>query len=73
MSRPTPRFKDAHDVLGRHGVDFVVVGGVAAVLAGAPISTFDPTSFNRTRRNGEVIAALRDIDARYRTTGVLRP
>ncbi len=41
MIRPAPRFKDALDVLARHGVEFVVVGGVAAVLAGAPISTFD--------------------------------
>ena len=28
-------------VLNNHGVDFIVVGGVAAVLEGAPISTFD--------------------------------
>jgi hypothetical protein len=31
----------ALDVLARHGVESVIVGGVAAVLAGAPISTFD--------------------------------
>lgn len=28
-------------MLAGHGVDFIVVGGVAAVLGGAPISTFD--------------------------------
>jgi len=28
-------------VLRGHQVDFIVVGGVAAVLQGAPVSTFD--------------------------------
>jgi hypothetical protein len=77
MSRPAPRFKDALDVLARHGVDFVVVGGVAAVLAGAPISTFDLDIV--PARNPEnllrLLAALNELDARYRdTTGrILRP
>jgi hypothetical protein len=37
-----PRFKDALEILAKHRVDLVVVGGVAAVLSGAPIATFDP-------------------------------
>ena len=37
MRRPTPRFRDALEVLARHGVKFIVVGGVAAVPEGAPI------------------------------------
>ena len=41
MDRQPPRFKEALEVLGHHHVDFIVVGGVAAVLGGAPISTFD--------------------------------
>lgn len=41
MAGPRPSFRAALDVLARHRVDFVVVGGVAAVLNGAPISTFD--------------------------------
>lgn len=41
MIRQPPKFKEALEVLARHHVDFVVVGGVAAVLGGAPISTFD--------------------------------
>jgi hypothetical protein len=28
-------------LLERHGVEYVVVGGVAAVLQGAPVTTFD--------------------------------
>jgi hypothetical protein len=77
MSRPAPRFKDALDVLARHGVDFVVVGGVAAVLAGAPISTFDLDIVPaRSPENlVRLVAALNEIDARYRdlTGGTLRP
>jgi hypothetical protein len=68
MSRPAPRFKDALDVLARHGVEFVVVGGVAAVLAGAPISTFDLDIVPaRSPENlVKLVAALSEIDARYR-------
>ena len=77
MSRPAPRFKDALDVLVRHGVDFVVVGGVAAVLAGAPISTFDLDIVPaRSPENlVRLVAALSEIDARYRdlTGRILRP
>ena len=36
-----PRFAELLRVLHDHGVEFVVVGGVAAVLEGAPLSTFD--------------------------------
>ena len=32
MIRQPPKFKEALEVLARHRVDFVVVGGVAAVL-----------------------------------------
>jgi len=77
MNRPTPRFRDGLETLARHGVEFVVVGGVAAVLNGAPISTFDldivharaPANLDR------LLAALTELDARYRdlTGRVLRP
>lgn len=36
-----PRFAELLKVLDEHGVEFVVVGGVAAVLEGAPLTTFD--------------------------------
>ena len=35
------RFLDLLRVLDRHKVDFIVVGGVAAILEGAPVATFD--------------------------------
>jgi hypothetical protein len=62
-----PRFLDILQVLTRHEVEFIVVGGVAAILEGAPISTFDldivtnPTQDNRER----LLSALRALEARY--------
>jgi predicted nucleotidyltransferase len=61
------KFFDILKVLTRHGVDFILVGGVAAILEGAPVSTFDldimvqPTSEDRDR----LLEALRDLNARY--------
>ncbi|HWO19991.1 MAG TPA: hypothetical protein VNO30_14490 [Kofleriaceae bacterium] len=77
MNRPTPRFRDGLETLARHGVEFVVVGGVAAVLNGAPISTFDLDIVHaRASANlDRLLAALTELDARYRdlTGRVLRP
>jgi hypothetical protein len=54
--------------LGEHRVDFIVVGGVAAVLAGAPISTFDlDLVHSRTVENVQrLLEALASLDAYYR-------
>lgn len=77
MIRQPPRFKKALEVLARHHVDFVVVGGVAAVLGGAPISTFDlDIVHDRSPTNvARLLSALTDLDARYRDLAgrVLRP
>ena len=77
MNRPKPRFRDALETLARHGVEFVVVGGVAAVLNGAPVSTLDLDIVHaRTPENLErLLAALAELDARYRdlTGRILRP
>lgn len=77
MIRQPPKFREALDVLARHRVDFVVVGGVAGVLGGAPISTFDlDIVHDRSPANVTLLlAALADLDARYRdlTGRVLRP
>src|SRR5215510_659458 len=77
MIRQPPKFKEALEVLARHRVDFVVVGGVAAVLEGAPISTFDlDIVHDRSPENvARLLSALADLDARYRdlTGRVLRP
>ena len=64
----TPKFKDALEVLAKHHVDLVVVGGVAAVLNGAPVATFDLDIVHaRSRENLQrLVAALNELDARYR-------
>jgi hypothetical protein len=55
-------------VLLRHGVDFFVVGGVAAQLEGAPILTLDlDVLYDTTPQNlDRLLAALREIKAHYR-------
>lgn len=71
MKRPTPDFLAILRTLSEHGVDFVVVGGVAGVLHGATITTFDldvvhsrePDNLNR------LLKALDALEARYRTPG----
>jgi hypothetical protein len=58
-------------ILQRHGVRFVVIGGLAAVLHGAPYQTVDcditpeDTELNLTK----LAAALRELDARLWTGG----
>jgi|ERR1039458_6454916 hypothetical protein len=51
-----------------HGVDFIVVGGVAAVLRGAPINTFDLDVVHSTELEnvGRLLAALTELKAFYR-------
>jgi hypothetical protein len=64
-----PDFGGLLRILVEHGVDFLVVGGVGAVLQGASLSTFDldivhsmdPANITR------LLAALGDLDACYRT------
>ncbi len=60
-----------------HHVEFIIVGGVAAVLAGAPISTFDLDIVHARDADNldRLMEALSDLDARYRDPSgrVLRP
>jgi hypothetical protein len=55
-------------VLLRHGVEFFVVGGVAAQLEGAPILTLDlDILYDKTPENlDHLLAALRELKAHYR-------
>ena len=52
------------EVLTRHQVEFVVVGGVAAVLHGAPVTTFDLDALVRVdERNADrLLAALQEMN-----------
>jgi hypothetical protein len=55
-------------VLARQGVEYVLVGGVAAVLHGAPVLTFDMDILpRRTPENvARLLQALESLDARFR-------
>ncbi len=55
-------------VLSQHGVEFIVVGGLAGVLQGAPIVTADlDLVHRRTPENVKrLLAALGEVDAVYR-------
>jgi hypothetical protein len=55
-------------VLAAHDVEFILVGGLAAVLQGAPIVTGDlDIVHRRTPENvARLLAALRELDAVYR-------
>jgi len=57
--------------LVEHGVDFIIVGGVSAVLHGAPLTTFDlDVVHSRTPDNiGRLLSALHDLDAYFRGRG----
>jgi hypothetical protein len=65
---PATDFLAVIHALIEHGVAFIVVGGVAAVLEGAPISTFDldivhSRNLDNVQRLSTALAAL---DAYYR-------
>lgn len=61
-------FGRALAVLAEHEVELVVVGGISAILQGAPVVTLDlDVVHRRTPENvRRLLAALRSIDARYR-------
>ena len=62
------QFLDILSILVRHEVDFIVVGGVAAILEGVPIATFDlDIVYHRgDGNNRRLAAALRELNALYK-------
>jgi hypothetical protein len=72
---PTQSFLRILQLLERYGVEYVVVGGVAAVLQGAPVTTFDIDAlFKVDAANADrLLAVLEALDARYRERADLRP
>jgi hypothetical protein len=64
----TPRFLDLLRALDRHAVEHVIVGGVAAILEGAPMTTLDLDIVYRVddRNITRLHSLLVDIGARYR-------
>jgi hypothetical protein len=59
-------------VLNEHGVEYVLVGGLAGELLGAPLGTNDiDICYRRTPENmGRLAAALRELNAKLRVAGV---
>lgn len=72
---PTPDYRALLQTLADHHVDFLVVGGVAAVLHGAPIMTFDLDVVHaRNAANVDrILTALATLDAHARGRPTLRP
>jgi predicted nucleotidyltransferase len=64
-------FLDIFKILSKHKVDFIVVGGVCAVLHGAPVTTFDlDLVHSRSPDNLErLMTSLHELDAYYRGRG----
>lgn len=62
-----PRFIDVLVALAREGAEFIVVGGIAAIIQGAPVMTadldvvYDPDPANV----GRLLAALLNLNPRY--------
>ena len=68
MKEQIPDFLEILKVLSKHKVDFIIVGGVCAVLHGAPVSTFDlDLVHSRSPDNlSRLMAALKELEAYYR-------
>lgn len=64
----TPSFREILEVLNHHEVEYIVVGGVAAVIHGAPTTTFDLDALVRVNQaNAERLTrALAQLQARFR-------
>ncbi len=71
MKVPSPDFVALLQTLVAHKVAFIIVGGVSAVLHGAPITTFDlDLVHSRAPDNIErLLSALKELEACYRGQG----
>jgi len=71
----TQSFRRILEILDAHGVEYIVVGGVAAVLHGAPVTTFDIDTLVKvdSANSDRVAKALTELDARFREHHSLRP
>ena len=61
-------FFSVFEILAKHDVEFIITGGVSAVLMGAPVTTFDlDIIHHRTEENiNKLLLALDELDAHYR-------
>jgi len=68
MQNESPDFFKILEILSEHGVSYIVVGGVCAVLLGAPVTTFDLDIVpSRDKENRiKLLNALEHLNAHYR-------
>lgn len=72
MSRDDPEFDRILETLERHGVRFVVIGGLATIHWGSPFPTEDvDITPEKSRQNlDRLSSALSELEARIRTSEV---
>jgi hypothetical protein len=75
MPEPEPDFEAILSTLSGADVDFIVVGGVCAVLHGAPVSTFDlDLVYSRNALNLQRLEkVLAELEAAYREKPEISP
>ncbi|MGI9223523.1 MAG: hypothetical protein ACR2QX_03530 [Woeseiaceae bacterium] len=63
-----PSFREILELLKQHEVEYIVVGGVAAVIQGAPVTTFDIDTLVRINEENatRLLLVLKELDARFR-------
>jgi hypothetical protein len=63
-----PSFREILELLNKHEVEFIVVGGVAAVIQGAPVTTFDIDTLVRISEENasRLLCVLQELDACFR-------
>ncbi len=68
------RFREILTILSNRDVEFIVVGGVAAVLHGADFMTRDVDIVHRRSPENlqRLLGALEELEARYRSRPDLR-
>ena len=67
MAAPTEQITKLLEVLSRSGIEFIVIGGAAGVLHGAPVTTLDlDIVHRRTPENiGKLLDVLRQLGAYF--------
>lgn len=71
MKEQIPDFLEILKVLSEHKVDFIIVGGICAVLHGAPLSTFDLDVVHSQSQENliRLMSALEELGTYYRGRG----
>jgi len=71
-----PSFREILELLNKHEVEYIVVGGVAAVIQGAPVTTFDIDTLVRISEGNatRLMRVLDELEACFREhQSIVRP